>query len=340
LRRVRHRRKQKTALALDGRIGRRHERHPSQRHAEELDARVFEIEHLLGLIVNDPRRLDLPQRRLCRIVLARLAGGIDAVLQHRGIARRAIGALRGKARVVGGLETERIDEAVTVVVGEIDDLAVGDLAVGLGQPDVALREQALGLLIVGDLVGLDGRAVVIDLHIADRRHAVVGVVVFDLGGLNQHRPVGRDRRRLRLRRPQLEVKRVGHALCGSALGCKRACDEREQRSNERRAQSGANANAGTNRAERTRHYPSSWNNNTTKPVRPPTRTGVHAATSGEISSDLLMSSVILDSTNRRNPAETPLNTIFCTPPKRKKRKLTEAASNTMAASMNGRAINW
>src|SRR6202035_1548113 len=178
------------------------------------------------------------------------------------------------------------------------------------------------------------------LHIADRRHAVVGVVVFDLGGLNQHRPVGRGRRRLRLGRPQLEAERGVHALRRRALGRKRAGGEREQRNNERRAQSGANANAGTNRAERTRHYPSSCNHHTTKPVGPPTSPGVHAAPIGDINSDLLMSSVIFDSTNRRNPADPTLNTIFCTPPKRKKRRLTEAASITMAASMNGRASNW
>src|SRR5262249_10206137 len=146
--------------------------------------------------------------------------------------------------------------------------------------------------------------------------------------------------RLRLHRPLLEAQRIVDALRQGGLRREQACGGDEECRNGRGAQSGANAKARTKRAERTRHYPSSWNNNTTKPGSPPTTTGAHAATSGEISCDLLMSSVIFDSTNSRKPAETPLNTIFCTPPKRKKRKLTEAASSTMAASRNGRAINW
>ncbi len=51
---------QKAAFTFDGRIGRRHERHVSQRHAEELDAGVLEIEHFLALIVNDAGGLHLP----------------------------------------------------------------------------------------------------------------------------------------------------------------------------------------------------------------------------------------------------------------------------------------
>ena len=100
------RRKQKAALALHRRVGRGHERHISERHAEELDARVLEIQHFLALIVNDPGGPDLPERRLFWIVLARQAGGIDAILQDRVIARGAIGACGGKARIVDGLEPQ------------------------------------------------------------------------------------------------------------------------------------------------------------------------------------------------------------------------------------------
>ena len=46
--------------------------------------------------------------------------------------------------------------------------------------------QPLGLLIVDDLVGLDAGAVVEHLHVADRRHALVVVVVIDLDGLHEH----------------------------------------------------------------------------------------------------------------------------------------------------------
>src|SRR5206468_8752528 len=88
------------------------------------------------------------------------------------------------------------------------------------------------------------------------------------------------------------------------------------------------------------HYPSSWYSKAKKPVRPPTVTGSHAAAIGCINSALLKSSVTFDKTLSRKPAPTPLKTIFCTPPIRKKRNDTEAASITIAASKNGCARSF
>src|SRR5206468_7408152 len=88
------------------------------------------------------------------------------------------------------------------------------------------------------------------------------------------------------------------------------------------------------------HYPSSWYSKAKKPVRPPTQTGNHAAAMGCINSALLKSSVTFDKTLSRKPAPTPLKTIFCTPPIRKKRNDTEAASITIAASKNGCARSF
>ena len=86
---ARHRgvaRHQKTALALHRRIGRREIRQIRHRNAEELELGVLEIKHLVGLVMDDARALDLPQRRLLRVILAGRAGGIDAVLEHRVVA--------------------------------------------------------------------------------------------------------------------------------------------------------------------------------------------------------------------------------------------------------------
>ncbi len=66
------------------------------------------------------------------------------------------------------------------------DIGIGDLAVGIGHADVAFGMQPLGLLVVDHLVGLDAGAVVEQLHVADRRHPRVVVVVIDLVRLNQH----------------------------------------------------------------------------------------------------------------------------------------------------------
>ena len=96
-----NRRHQHAGLALDGRIGRREIGQPGDRLAEKFEAGVLEIEHLLALVVNDARGLHLPERRLPRIVLARFAGGIDAVMQNGEIAAGALGAGRRHARLVG-----------------------------------------------------------------------------------------------------------------------------------------------------------------------------------------------------------------------------------------------
>ena len=156
------------------------------RHAEELDLRILEIQHLLLLVVDDAGALDLPQRRLLRIVLARRAGGIDAVLEHGVVALRAVGAGGGHPRRILGIDAQRIDEAVAIVVAQIQAVGIGDLAVGIRHADVALGMQPLGLLVVDHLVGLDAGAVVEHLHVADRRHPRVVVVVIDLDRLNQH----------------------------------------------------------------------------------------------------------------------------------------------------------
>ena len=65
-------------------------------------------------------------------------------------------------------------------------LAIGDLAVGFGEPDIALGVQALGGLVVDDAVGFQHRAAVVDLHVADGGDAVIGVVVIDLARLHEH----------------------------------------------------------------------------------------------------------------------------------------------------------
>ena len=71
------------------------------------------------------------------------------------VAARALGARGRHAGLVGGVEPQRVDEAVAEVVGQIHDLAVGDLAVGFGQPHIAFGVQALGGLVVDDPVGFE-----------------------------------------------------------------------------------------------------------------------------------------------------------------------------------------
>ena len=162
--------------------------------------------------MHDPRRLNLPKRRLFGVVLARFAGGIDAVLHDRVFAADAIGASCGEAGIGGCLQSQGIDKAVAVILRQIDELAVSELAVGLGDPGVAARLQPFAFLIVDDLVGLNGRAIEIDLDVADGGDRVVGVIVFNFVSLHEHWRVGRLRRRRRLRRSLRKAQQTADAL--------------------------------------------------------------------------------------------------------------------------------
>ena len=182
-------RHQEAGFALHGRVGRREIRQIGERLTEELHLRIFEVEHLLGLVVDDARGLHLPERRTFGMIAAGGAGGIGAALEDGDIAIAAVSARRRHARFVRRIETQRIDEAVAIVVGKVEQVGVHHLAVGLGETDVAFGVKAFGLLIVDDLVGLECRAVVVDLHVADGGDAVVVVVVIDLERLHEHLPV-------------------------------------------------------------------------------------------------------------------------------------------------------
>ncbi len=203
--------------------------------------------------MDDPRGFHLPQRRLARVVLAGRAGGVDAAVKHREIAGAALGARRGKTRLIGRVESERVDEAVAIIVREIHDLAVGDLAIGLGEAHIAFRVQAFRGLVVDDAVGLEPRALVVDLHIAHRGDAVIGVVVIDLVRLHEHLCLPLRRHRGPFGRRQLREFDL-------LLGRRRRDRPSPRHEGEDGGQGGkaaAEDNRGRTRARGRRHHPSS-----------------------------------------------------------------------------------
>jgi hypothetical protein len=158
--------------------------------------------------------------------------------------------------------------------------------------------QPLGLLIVDDLVRLDAGAVVEQLHVADRRHPRVVVVVVDLVGLHQHLPVIRRTLRDRLGRSWI----VGEALRERVRGEPEGARQQQAKSYGHRARATTHDSTLAQREQSSAeggnhsHYPSSKYNKAKKPVRPPTHTGSHAEAIGCINSALLKSSVTLDKT--------------------------------------------
>src|SRR5262249_30505499 len=176
---------------------------------------------------------------------------------------------------------------------------VGDLAVGLGQPGVAFGPQPLGDLVVDDPVGLDGGPVVVDLHVADRGDAMVGVVVIDLVRLDEHLRVGggmQQRGGFWRGRPDLLAEVEELLLRGRRSRQRKDRAGKRQRHRGPRPWQARPATQVRTGCGRTGHSPSSWYSNATSPVSPPTTTGSQAAAIGCISSALLKSSVTLEKT--------------------------------------------
>src|SRR5262245_20753791 len=163
--------------------------------------------------MDDARGLHLPERRLFRIVFTGKAGGEVSAVKVRIAPAGPFGAGRCNAGLIGSVKTQRVDKTVPVVVRQVHDLAISDLAVLLREPYVAFGVEALGLLIVDDAIGLERRVSVINLDIANGGDATVGVVVINLFRLNEHlllagllaleRNLGFLRRRRALRELQL-----------------------------------------------------------------------------------------------------------------------------------------
>ncbi len=259
--------------------------------------------------MNDARALDLPKRRFFWIVPARGAGGIYAIIEHGVIAATAVRARRRHSRGVFGVDAQRIDEAVAVVVAQIHDVGVGDLAIRVSHADVAFGMQPFCLLVIDDLVGLDACAVVKQLHVADRRDPRIIVVVVHLDRLDQHLSIVRGTWWNWPRGPRI----VGEALRrGRSRGANNTQDagknESEKQSKKGVRDGGQKTFVAVHRGappdqSQTKlaggddcHYPSSWYSKAKKPVRPPTNTGSQAEAIGCINSALLKSSVTLDKT--------------------------------------------
>ena len=164
--------------------------------------------------------------------------------------------------------------------------------------------QALGLLIVDDLVGLQRRSVVVDLNAANRRDARVVVIVVDLGGLDEHLPVIGPLVRRLFGRPgrELVVPECLLRRCRRHVGNTEAEGHTQSQNGRHDRALTAQANAPPERRRPSLeggdngHYPSSWYSKAKNPERPPTQTGNHAAASGCINSALLKSSVTFDRT--------------------------------------------
>jgi hypothetical protein len=117
---------------------------------------------------------------------AGLARGVGAVHERRRLAAAALGALGREMRMVGSVDAQRLHEAVAEVVGDVDVVGVEGGAGRIDQLDVAGRDQPPVALVVGDLLGLERVARIIDFDVADGGDLIAIVVVNELVGLDEH----------------------------------------------------------------------------------------------------------------------------------------------------------
>ncbi len=256
------------------RVGRGEVGHVGDGQSEELEVGVLVVDHLLVVLVDDPLRTDAPKRRLVGIVLARVAGGVGAPVEDGGVAPDPFHARRAVVGLLRRVGPQAVDEAVAEIVGQVEGVAVQDGAVLLRQLGVPHREQALGRLVVDDLVGLQGSSVVVDAGVADRRHGVGLVVLVEFVGLDEHLGV----------LVGLRLEAVGHRLRGDRPG-----DERRRRQahdhqgTDGEPDDGPASDTGvalTLRGGWAPHQPSSWLSSARAPSMLATMAGDQAATGG------------------------------------------------------------
>ena len=162
------------------------------RPAVELERRVAELEQLLLLVVVDLARLELPQRRCARVVLAQIARGVHAARQFGPIAAEPPRRVCRETRAVREQHAHVLREPGIHRVAQLHEIGEDDLAGRLHQADIAGSGDRAGALVVADRVGEQDLAALRDLDMPLRDGQPELLVVFDLVGLKEDRrvPVG------------------------------------------------------------------------------------------------------------------------------------------------------
>jgi len=129
--------------------------------------------------------LELPKRRLGRVLAAQLAGAKDRFAEHGDATVPARAAGCGDARPVGHQDADVANEALAQIVRELDVFGEIGGAVQFDQADVARGRDHTVALIVADCIGQQGASVLIDLHVAAGGHDAQLLVVGHLVGAEE-----------------------------------------------------------------------------------------------------------------------------------------------------------
>ena len=180
-------------------------RHRDQRQAEQFDAGVGIFDARLDRIIDDLDRLDLPGGFLgATLAVFHHAAGIGGLVQRiDAISAFAIGGGQPSARLQH--QQHILDHAVLKAVGNVESIAIGDIAFGIGDGDIALRLHFAAGAVPHHRVGAQAIALAQQLDVAGGGHDLaIAVIGQGIGGeadllvRRRHRGVGGADRRLRL----------------------------------------------------------------------------------------------------------------------------------------------
>ncbi len=107
------------------------------RHAVDFEPRILVLDPVGFLVVNDPHRLDLPERRAHPVLFAQIAGRVDGAVEGGAVAFGADGGGGRHARAVSQQHPDALDRTLAQVVGELDKVREDHIARRIDQADVA-----------------------------------------------------------------------------------------------------------------------------------------------------------------------------------------------------------
>ena len=170
------------ARIIVGRVAEPRQRDEGQ--AEDFNARALVADLVLRLVVNDADGADLPARVLgaARVILDR-AGRVGGVFQLDIAVVETPTLHRGEPRAIIEHDEHILDDAVAQRVGQHDAVAIGGVAFGILDRDIALGDHFACLAVPRHLVGAhrDGVAVHFDIAVGND-DVGVAVVIQIVGG--------------------------------------------------------------------------------------------------------------------------------------------------------------
>ena len=113
----------------------------------------MKLDQLQLLVMIDLARLELPQGRRARVVLAEVARGVDAAHQLGVIVVGAAHCISRQPRAVGEQHPHVLCKPLAHRIAQLHEIGKDDFAGRLREADISRGGHRIGALIVGNRVG-------------------------------------------------------------------------------------------------------------------------------------------------------------------------------------------